>query len=269
MGDLWYSIGASPAYEIFTGCAEVLAGILLIFPRTTVLGALLTLMDLIMVFMLNMTYDVPVKLFSFHLLLMALFLLGPDISRLFDFFLRDRTSRRSRQTPLFGRQRANHIALIAQVVFWLYLVGANIYGSWTMWFKYGEGPPRPALYGIWTVDQMSVNGQARPLLLTDDTRWHRVIFDVPERVSFQHMDEKFQGFGPAVNERDQTLTLTKDGDKNWKGRFKYERPTPNRLILDGVMDSKPVQMQLQLIDRNQYLLVSRGFHWISEYPFNR
>ncbi len=39
MGVLWASIGASPAYEIFTGCAEMLGGILLIFPRTTMLGA--------------------------------------------------------------------------------------------------------------------------------------------------------------------------------------------------------------------------------------
>ena len=37
------------------------------------LGALIALCDMTHVFMLNMTYDVPVKLFSFHLMLMALF----------------------------------------------------------------------------------------------------------------------------------------------------------------------------------------------------
>ena len=59
MGVLWSSIGASPAYEIFTGCAELLGGVLLIFPRTTTLGALVCLADAIQVFLLNMTYDVP------------------------------------------------------------------------------------------------------------------------------------------------------------------------------------------------------------------
>src|SRR5215471_2870428 len=39
MGVLWSSIGASPAYEIFAGSAEVLAGVLLIVPRTAMLGA--------------------------------------------------------------------------------------------------------------------------------------------------------------------------------------------------------------------------------------
>ena len=57
-----------PAYEIFAGSAEVLAGILLIIPATATLGALVCLADCIQIFTLNMTYDVPVKLFSFHLL---------------------------------------------------------------------------------------------------------------------------------------------------------------------------------------------------------
>ena len=58
--------------EIFAGCAELLGGILLMFPRTTTLGALVCLIDMTQVFMLNMTYDIPVKLLSFHLILLSL-----------------------------------------------------------------------------------------------------------------------------------------------------------------------------------------------------
>jgi hypothetical protein len=28
-------------------------------------------------------------------------------------------------------------------------------------------------------------------------------------------------------------------------------------------------MELQLIDRNKFLLVSRGFHWVQEFPLGR
>jgi uncharacterized membrane protein YphA (DoxX/SURF4 family) len=91
MGVLWASLGASPAYQAFTGCAETLAGILLLLPRTTLLGALIALADAIQVFALNMTYDVPVKLFSFHLILMAVFLIAPATRRL----LHARPDRRS------------------------------------------------------------------------------------------------------------------------------------------------------------------------------
>lgn len=92
MGVLWSSVGASPAYEIFAGCAEALGGLLLIFPRTTTLGALIALADMTQVFVLNMTYDVPVKLFSFNLILLALFLLAPEAQRLANFFFLNRAA---------------------------------------------------------------------------------------------------------------------------------------------------------------------------------
>src|SRR5215472_16664729 len=90
MGVLWYSIGASPGYEMFIGSAEMLGGILLFIPRTTTFGALVCLADATEVFMLNMTYDVPVKLFSFHLILMSLVLLAPELPRLASFFFSNR-----------------------------------------------------------------------------------------------------------------------------------------------------------------------------------
>src|SRR5581483_8626940 len=77
MGVLWSSVGASQPYEIFAGCMEILGGLLLFFPRTVTLGALVSLADMSYVVTLNMTYDVPVKLLSFHLILLSLFLLAP------------------------------------------------------------------------------------------------------------------------------------------------------------------------------------------------
>src|SRR5689334_17257259 len=50
-GVLMGSIGAAPAYEIFTGFAMLAGGLLLIVPRTTTLGALISLADTIQVFM--------------------------------------------------------------------------------------------------------------------------------------------------------------------------------------------------------------------------
>src|SRR5579859_5846930 len=43
MGVLWTHMGSSPAYEIFTGCAELTGGLLLIIPRTATFGALIGL----------------------------------------------------------------------------------------------------------------------------------------------------------------------------------------------------------------------------------
>lgn len=269
MGVLWYSIGASPAYETFAGCAEMLGGILLIFPRTTMLGALVSLADLTQIFMLNMTYDVPVKLFSFHLLLLALFLLAPEYQRLANFFLRNRTAVPSMQVELFRTRRANRIALAGQILLGIWVIGNNAYNGWDGWHTYGGGSPRSPLYGIWNVSELSMDGQLRSPLLTDYDRWHRAVFEVPDRVTFQRMDDSFAGYGAAIDGNGKTIALTKNSDKNWKANFTFQRVAADQLILDGNMDSHKIHMQLQLLDRNKFMLVSRGFHWIQEYPFNR
>jgi uncharacterized membrane protein YphA (DoxX/SURF4 family) len=269
MGVLWFSIGASRAYEIFTGCAEMLGGILLIVPRTTMFGALVCLADTILVFVLNMTYDVPVKLFSFHLILMALFLLAPEFQRLANFFFLSRAAGPSTQPQLFGTGRANRGALAVQIIFGIWLVGMNVYGSWRDWYTYGGARPKSPLYGIWNVEQLSIDGQLRSPLLTDYDRWRRVIFDFPTRITFQRMDDSFAGYGASINVNDKTLALTKDNDKNWKANFTFQRLAQDQLTVDGDMDSHKIHMYLQLFDRNKFRLVNRGFHWIQEYPFNR
>jgi len=286
MGVLWASMGAAPNYEIFTGCAEVAGGLLLIFPRTATLGALISLADMIQVFTLNMTYDVPVKLFAFHLILLSCFLLAPDVPRLLRFLLLNRATAPSTQVQLFRGVRANRIALAAQIIFGLWLVGLYCHQCWGIWNTRGGGRPLPALYGIWEVRQMSIDEQPRPPLLTDSTRWRRAIFDFPHRncavlytqaihiqaslcMVFQRTDESFAPYGASVNLPDRTLTLTKSDDKNWTASFTFQRPAGDQLILDGRMDNHQVHMELQLTDRNSFLLVSRGFHWIQEAPLGR
>lgn len=269
MASLWYAVGASPAYEILTGCAETVGGLLLLAPRTATLGALVSLADLIQVFVLNMTYDVPVKLYSFHLILFALFLLAPEARRFFDFFFSRCAVAPSAEPPLFRTRRANRIAVAAQILFGLYPAGTNVQGGIKSWKVRGGGQPRPSLYGIWDVEQMSMDGQLRPPLLTDHDRWRRVIFEAMTLTSFQRMDETFANLPSAVSDANQTLTLTKNDDKNWKATFTFTRPAPDYLILDGAMDGHKLHMELKLFDRNKLPLVSRGFHWINDFPYQR
>ena len=116
---------------------------------------------------------------------------------------------------------------------------------------------------------MTVEGQERSPLLTDSGRWRRVVFQAPTTVSFQRMDDTFVTYRAAVDAEHRTLTLNAPTDKNWASRFAFERTTPDRLMLDGTMDGKQVRLQLRLFDEKNFMLLSRGFHWVQEYPFNR
>src|SRR5262249_5044073 len=122
MGILWNFIGTSTTYQMITGCVELLGGVLLIAPSTMLLGSVISLAALTQVFILNMCYDVPVKLFSFHLLLGALFLLVPHMRRFADFFVLNRKVEPLKTIPLFNRARLNRGVVIAQFVLGLYLL---------------------------------------------------------------------------------------------------------------------------------------------------
>ncbi|GHF69102.1 hypothetical protein FHX82_003478 [Amycolatopsis bartoniae] len=62
-------VSSSYPYEIALGAVEAVAGLLLFVPRTLVLGAALSVASMAQVVLLNLTFDVPEKLLSAHLLL--------------------------------------------------------------------------------------------------------------------------------------------------------------------------------------------------------
>ncbi|MEO7530119.1 MAG: hypothetical protein ABIS69_01870, partial [Sediminibacterium sp.] len=83
----WMFIGYSKTYENFSGAMEVLAGLLLLNRRTITLGLFTAAAVFINVMVLNLCYDIPVKLYSMHLVVYCLYLLTCDCKRLFDFFV--------------------------------------------------------------------------------------------------------------------------------------------------------------------------------------
>jgi hypothetical protein len=113
---LWLQVGSSHPYEMMLGAAEVLGGLLLFWPRTTRLGALVSLLSMVQVFMLNMSFDVPVKILSFHLLLISLVLLAPQIRRLANVLVLERPSEPASQPRMFSTSRANRIAALTQAL---------------------------------------------------------------------------------------------------------------------------------------------------------
>jgi len=256
---LWFSIGSAPAYEMFVGCAEIFGAILLFFPRTATFGALVCLADAIEVFVLNMTYDVPVKLTSFHLVMMSAVLLAPELRRMASFFFTDRVTAPSTLPQLFRTTRANRIALVTQVTFAVFLTVMNGIEVRLRWYQYGGGAPKSPLYGIWNVDPGTPESHT----------WRRVIFDNPRFVQFQRPDDSFATFAVTVNIDAGTVTLTKPADQKWGARFDFQRVAAGEMTLSGEMDGAPLRLQLHLRERSQHMLISRGFQWVQERTFGR
>jgi hypothetical protein len=277
MGVLWAQVGASPAFERFTGGVELAAGLLLFVPRFSLLGALLSLLAASFIFVLNMTYDVPVKLFSLHLVVMSLFLLAPHASRLLDLLLLNRATEPHVEPRLADRAITQRVLVAAQIVLGAFLVFTGITGSVEASRQFGAAATKPPLYGIWTVTVMTLNGEVRPPLTTDVDRWRRVVISNATTVSFQHMDDTFETYRAKTDTASHSLTFPEPGvggrpDQNavkHAGRFSYEQSSPDHLILDGTIDGKRIRMELDRVDHTAFRLLQSRFRWIQDYPFNR
>jgi hypothetical protein len=67
----------------------------------------------------------------------------------------------------------------------------------------------------------------------------------------------------------KTITMSKPDDKAWTAQLTFDRLTPNTMTFDGAVDGHALHMFTHLVTREDFLLVSRGFHWVQESPFNK
>lgn len=276
-GVLWSQVSVSQPYEIALGVAELLAGVLLLVPRATAAGALLCAVDMTQVLLLNMTYDIRLKTVSSQFLLLSLFLLAPHLRRLSTVLFSDRATAAVRHVSLFDSARANRIALVAQVVVGLLLLGMTGAQNWRQWRQ-----PTPELYGIYQVEGFSSEGYARDPLLTDELRWRRVVVDRPFHVSdpvvltIQHMDDSFEMYGGTIDparhviDLHHRIALGTYVETPVRVRLTYWWPASGRLVIDADdYTGHRIHAWFTQLDPTSFPLLERGFSWVQEQPYNR
>lgn len=265
MGLLWTFMGASPAYNVFTGAGEMLGGLLLTTRRTATLGALVCIAVMSNVAMLNFAYDVPVKLFSLHLLAMAVFLLLPDLRRLLNVLVLNRDAAAVELRPRVS-DRWRRWAPVARTAFVLLLLIQPLMQARAQRQMIAKRSP---LRGIWNVEEFTLDGQPHPPLLGDAVRWRRVVFDFPGSFAVQLMTDARQRFSLKLDESRHKMSLARRDAPKKEFVIAYSVPAADVMTLDGQLDGKRVQARLRRVQAPSFLLTTRGFHWVNEYPFNR
>ncbi|MDE0436603.1 MAG: hypothetical protein OXH92_21615 [Bryobacterales bacterium] len=259
MGLLWSFMGASAPYTIFSGAAEMLAGMLLFFPRTTTLGALVSIGVMSQVVALNFCYDVPVKLLSLHLLALAIFLAAPDARRLLNLFVLNRTADPASAETVLRRPAFLRAAFVLKL---LLLAGVTVSTLYQSHSRLQAMAPKSPLYGIWQVEEYALEGEARPSEVPDNVRWRRLIIGRSEQFAFlERVNGKRRGYDLNLDPAAGKLFLDSE--------FAYSTPEPETLRLDGSHYGRALSVTMRRVDESEFRLINRGFHWISESPYNR
>jgi len=221
MGLLWTFMGYSTAYVVFSGLAETIGGTLRSFRRTATLGAMASAAVLLNIVMLNFCYDVPVKLYSTNLLLMAIFLMTPGLGRLTNLLVLNRpTQPANLDGPAFNKRWMRLASVAVKVLFVGFFVFSTAKQSWNDYKNFVVGGPKPPLYGLYEVESFTRNGVEQPPLTTDTTRWKRVIVQSASAMSIRMMDDSARAYSTNYDATRNSITLIAAADKTRKNCFR-------------------------------------------------
>lgn len=270
MGLAWTFLGYSKGYNIFMGLAEASA-ILLLFRRTMTIGAIVALGTTGNVMAINYFYDIPVKIISTVLFLMAFFLFMNDGERLYRFFVRgEQVSLPVIPAPVVARKWR-----ITQVIFKAIVIAYTVlfvpYQLVTEVRERSKNGVNNEFYGMYNVTSFVRAGDTIPPIVTDSTRWRHLFIDAMTYVRIQQMNDSMSTFAMNIDTTNQTIKLTSRTDQRLRAAFNYEIPDSAHLALRGHIERDSVSiLMFRFPDlRNKFRLTSRGFHWINEHPYFR
>ncbi|GAB3919232.1 hypothetical protein [Larkinella terrae] len=272
MGLAWTFMGYSTAYNWFTGLGEIIGGGLLLFRRTTALGAIILIATIGNIVAINFCFDVPVKLYSSNLLLMTLFVLTAEGKRLINVLLLNRPAPALDLTPFRTTRRWRIGRLAIKTVIIGLALYSHIFDGFSTMKQYGDLAPKPPLYGLYEVESFALNGDTLAPILTDTTRWRQVIVagyrNYPS-LTVRLMTDSLRRYVFEPDTVKLNAVVYARFDTAHKYRLAYQRPDTNTLIMKGLFRKDSIYARLKRQNPERFLLVNRGFHWINEYPFNR
>jgi hypothetical protein len=254
---LWNFMWASGQYQFITGIVEVIGGLLLFFRRTTLLGTLVVIGSMANVVALNLSYDVGVKLWSIHLLLIAVFLLAPDATRLAAVLFAPRANALN-LWPLNPRRRQVLRVAKTLLILWVFVAfarrRAEVHGQWFP-------DQAPAAHGVYEVVSFTRNGTSIPPVVTDTSRWRRVVIDRTGDFAVQMMDDSIRSFRARHDDGNQVIEL-QAGETKTRMRFRFvEVSSGLDVSLERGPEDERIDMHLRRIPDTEFPLLTRKFRW--------
>ncbi|MFC3196056.1 hypothetical protein ACFOET_00385 [Parapedobacter deserti] len=262
MGLVWTFMGASRPYTVVSGLLELAGGVLLFWRRTKTIGALFSMTVMLNVAFLNFFYDVPVKIFSSHIILLCLFILSYDLRPLVDFFVFHRPTRLP-YAPYSPPKRWKLIT--TRVIKYAFICGSIVMscaGLWSMLKK--EPVPHE---GAYLIDTFVLNGDSIPpkRATTNTLGWSKIFISSNHHFNYLDNAENRKYLQMNTDTLKKTLSLSRDGKVVGVLQYSFQRDSA---IFTGHFENRDIYIKSLRKQKKDYSLINRGFHWINDYPPN-
>lgn len=267
MGFIWTFMSYSKFYGITAGLIEVIGGALLLFRRTTSLGCFLLLIAMTNVVLMDIGFDVVVKMFAIHLLLMIVILMWEDMKRLFVFFLGNKATIANKFEPLFKGAKAKKIGLVLKVILLIYFTYI-FNGSMRERIESQHGNDYAHFTSSHEVEVFVMNGDTIPEN-TNGMRWKKMnVNDVsymPESLSITKADDTSERFKFTADTLSHKMILTSAYDKSQEPyELSYAVLQENVFVYQGIFQGVTIWVRTKAKKLNDYRLIKNDIRWIRD-----
>jgi hypothetical protein len=246
---LWTFMQYSRPYSFFGGLMESVAIVLLCFRRTATLGALTTVAVMTNVSLMNLAYDVQVKLYALMIVASAGVLVLYDARRLLAVFVRNQGVGPASQPTLFEGRLPGSLRWAIKLL----LIG-SVTASSVAAFQSASTRTAPStgLSGAWGITSFAATDATGPT-------WRRIIVDDGSLAVRLDNDAMMRCRRTTTTADASTIAFTcakgRRGELHWT-------LTGTQLHLDGTFAGVKMQVSARRLDETDYPLMRGGFHII-------
>ncbi|SNR97482.1 DoxX family protein [Dokdonia pacifica] len=267
MSYLWTFMSYSKFYTMTSGWIEVIGGLFLLFRKTTFIGAIILFIAMANVVLIDIGYDVRVKMFAIHLFLMTLLLLAYDYKRLVRFMILNQSTQPNVLPSLFTTQKSKRIGYVFKGVL---LVYALISFSYHLSGRIDSQTANqyPSLTGHHTIKMLIKNGDTLSLDKSN-TVWKSMIINgssyLPETLTMSKGNNFNDYFSFKADTLARTITFhPMRGDTNDIYQFRYKKETDKTYIFEGTHRQDTFWIKTTAKTLKDYPLTSKGIKWITD-----
>jgi uncharacterized membrane protein YphA (DoxX/SURF4 family) len=279
------SLGVVPSYEVFLGLVELVAGILLLFKRTTTIGAFIIISFTGNVVLSNLAYEGGEVVYSLFLVSIALFLVVYDLPRLYQLLAVEKPTAPNLYRPVYITAATKNVRLVLKsgFAFFIVLVGYLTYAGYSGGVtKYPVKAGLAEASGLYNVKTISIGGDTLSYSAQNPLRWKDVVFEKwntisvrdnrtakivdtnVEYVANKESERLYEVEGTSgrhyysyeIDHKNEKIHLQNRNPfyENEKWTFHFERPDPTSIILSGEdHEGKDWYVELERIDK-RYLI---------------
>jgi hypothetical protein len=235
----WSTMGTSHFYSVATGIIEVLTGLLILFKQTRIAGFCMAMAILINILLINIGFDISVKVFTVFLLMVVVVNLYPALKTIYSFFIQHRPGQLSTALHQFiPVNKWIHAFLCAGIA------GFILFPYIALGTFNDDKAERPFLHGAYQIEHFTINNDS---LDSCDFPYKRFFIHRNSYIIFQKEDGSMIDYFFTI---DPTMKQMEIHD--------YKN---NKITVTYNNNEKGSALQLIFSNKQQWIIQSRSLNW--------